>query len=86
MVALATIVAGRPFATLALLPLMQGLLGYPVVLSGLLLVPRDILVCGIVQGMGLIWVPLTTLATAQAGERGQISLFFTYMEPPCESK
>ena len=33
-------------------------------LCGLLLAPRDILVCGIVQGMGLIWVPLTTLACA----------------------
>jgi DHA2 family multidrug resistance protein len=103
------------FATLALLPpLMQGLLGYPVVLSGLLLAPRglgsmlsmmlitrlvnrvdpralvvtgfvvaaaaqwqmsgfslavgprDILVSGIVQGVGvgLIWVPLSTLAFA----------------------
>jgi DHA2 family multidrug resistance protein len=103
------------FATLALLPpLMQDLLGYPVVLSGLLLAPRglgsmlammlvgriinrvdarllvgvgflvaglaqwqmsgfslavgprDILISGIVQGIGvgLIWVPLTTLAFA----------------------
>jgi DHA2 family multidrug resistance protein len=103
------------FATLALLPpLMQGLLRYPVVLSGLLLAPRglgsmvamlmigrfinridprtlvglgfaiaafaqwqmsgfsltvgprDILMTGIVQGVGvgLIWVPLSTLAFA----------------------
>ena len=112
------------FATLALLPpLMQGLLGYPVVLSGLLLAPRgvgsmlamlvvgrvinrvdarllvgvgflvaaaaqwqmagfslavgprDILVSGIVQGIGigLIWVPLTTLAfaTLPAAMRGE---------------
>jgi DHA2 family multidrug resistance protein len=112
------------FATLALLPpLMQGLLGYPVVLSGLLLAPRglgsmvamlligriinridprllvglgfviaaiaqwqmsgfsldvgtrDILMTGIVQGVGvgLIWVPLSTLAfaTLPASRRGE---------------
>jgi DHA2 family multidrug resistance protein len=119
------------FATLALLPpLMQDLLGYPVVLSGLLLAPRglgsmvammiigriinrvdarvlvgcgfliaaiaqwqmagfslsvgprDILVSGIVQGIGvgLIWVPLTTLAfatlppTMRADAAGLLSL------------